>query len=334
MAAALLVMVPVALPVVAAERRGSLAFHYGGALTAAQLAFFGRFDVLVTHDPLPPPQVAALHERGTRLALYEWSVAFYRTLVRPGTWQERVLAGDRHALLNVRPLHGHSGADDADAFYYDPASPEHARDRVAALAQRLASAGYDGVFLDTTTAGSVHPEALAEYERRHPDDPYDAAFARFLAALRKKVALIVTNQGYRDAEHYLPYADYDVTESLLTRPWHDAANRWNSVDFLVPALILPAARAYPHVRFVHLNYVDALDAVRIETIVATARLFDQDAFVASADVTRTLFSDLYFVDLGRPASDIQRDGLIATRTFECGSVVVTPDGGRIRRAVP
>jgi hypothetical protein len=321
-----------ALPLGAAERRGSVAFHYGGALTQAQLEWFGRFDVLVTHDPLPGEQVRALHKGGTKLALYEWSVAFYRSLVRPKTWQARVLRGDRHVLLNRKALRGFAGSPNADAFYYDPANDAHTKQRVRALVARLGAAGYDGVFLDTTTFESVHPEALAEFRRRHPDVSYDAAFAHFLAALRKELAVIVTNQGYRAADHYLPYADYDITESLLTRPWHDAANRWNSVDFLVPELILGAAAKYPRVRFVHLNYAE--EARSIERIVATARLFDQDAFVASSDVTRTLFSDLYFDDLGKPAGGIRSEGLTATREFEHGEVVVAPDGARIVRALP
>ena len=233
-------------------------------------------------------------------------------------------------LLNKRALRGHAGAADADAFYYDPADPQYRDGRVKALTKRLKQAGYDGVFFDTTTFESVHPDAIAEYRRRHPELAYDAAFARFLKALRKKLPLIVTNQGYRAPEHYLPYADYDVTESLLSRPWHDPSNRWNSVDFLVPELILSVSARYPHVRFVHLNY----DVERLETIVATARLFNQDAFVAMHDVTRTAFSDLYFLDLGKPASEIHRDGLTAKRTFECGEVVVTPERAKIGRALP
>jgi hypothetical protein len=313
----------------AMTRRGSVAFHYGGALTKAQLEWFGRFDVLVTHDPLPAEQVKSLRAGGTRLALYEWSVAFYRSLARRGSWHERLLGGSR-ALLNERALRGHAGASDADAFYYDPAHPAHVKHRVPAIAARLGEIGYDGLFFDTTTFESVHPDALEEYRRRHPEESYDAAFARFLAALREQGTLIITNQGYRAAEHYLPYADYDVTESLLTRPWHDPSNRWNSVDFLVPELILKAAQRYPHVRFVHLNYAPE----RIETILATARLYGHEAFVAHPDVTRTAFSDLYFVDLGRPTSGIRRDGLTATRTFECGEVVVTPERAKIVRALP
>jgi hypothetical protein len=327
-------MLALTIPAVAAERRGSVAFHYGDALSAKQLAFFGRFDVLVTHDPLPPEQVKALHDSGTKLALYEWSVAFYRTLVRSGSWQERLLRRERKTLLNRRPLRGHAGAADADAFYYDPADEEQNRGRVRTIAKRLKAIGYDGVFLDTTTFESVHPDALEEFRWRHPELTYDAAFARFLAALRPQVGVIVTNQGYRAAEHYLPYADYDVTESLLTRPWHDASNRWNSVDYLVPELVLNNAAAYPDVRFVHLNYIEDGDPERIERIVATARLFGHDAFVATPDVARTAYSELYFLDLGEPTSGIERDGLTATRTFQRGRVVVAPERAMIVRALP
>lgn len=322
---ALLLAAALTVPSQAAEKRGVVAFHYGPALTEKQLEFFGKFDVLVTHDPLPRAQVDALHERGTKLALYEWTVAFYRSLVQPGTWQAQLLRG-RSQLLNRRALRGHAGAEDADAFYYDP--HDYAEPRSNAIVKRLRAIGYDGVFFDTTTFESVHPKALAEYHKRY-DEHYDAAVARFLKVLRAKGVLIVTNQGYRAAEHYLPHAHYDITESLLSRPWHDAANRWNSVDFLMPQLILPAAERYPHVQFVHLNY-----GMNVETIVATARLFGQEAFVASPDVTATVFSDSYFVELGQVKGEIQRDGLTWTRAFERGRVIVSPQGGKIERAVP
>src|SRR5438552_662155 len=130
--ALLTVALCLAAPAYAAQRRGSVAFHYGGALTAAQLDWCGRFDVLVTHDPLPPAQVTALHQRGTRLVLYEWAVAFYASLAKPGSWQSSLLAR-RRGLLNIRPLRGGLGAAGADAFYYDPASREHAEERAAAI---------------------------------------------------------------------------------------------------------------------------------------------------------------------------------------------------------
>jgi hypothetical protein len=291
-AAATLLALAVALPAVGRERRGAVAFHYGGSLSESQLAWLGRFDVLVTHDPLPPAQVDALHAHGARLVLYEWAVAFYRSRA----------SFPASALLNSRPLRGGLGSADADAFYYDPATRAHRIDRPRAIAEHLRAIGYDGVFLDTTTHESVHPEALAEFRRRHPDLDYDRAFAGFLRELRRelKPGVIITNQGYRDADDYLPFVDYDVTESLITRPaeggyrerpWNDPKDPWNSIEPLMKRLIAPAMKRYPRVRFIHLNYTS--DPKDVGRIVEIARRFGGDAFVAYPDVT-AIESDVYF----------------------------------------
>ena len=290
------------LPSAAVEARGAIAFHYATPLTARELAWYSRFDILVTHDPLPAAQVDALHRAGTRLLLYEWAVAWYASLATP--WHAR-LPGN--VALNVKPLRGHLGAADADAFYYDPASREHQRDRAAVLARRVRALRYDGIFLDTTTSESVHPDALAEYRRRHPDVSYDAAFARFLETLRGELrgGLIITNQGYRRADDVLPYVDWDVTESLIThprkgkfvlRPWNDADDPWNSIAFLMRNLIEPARKKFPRVRFAHINYVE--DEKLVDEIVAISRLFDAAPVVAKRDVAATLQNEWLVYDFG------------------------------------
>ncbi|HEV8434649.1 MAG TPA: hypothetical protein VGR95_14645 [Thermoanaerobaculia bacterium] len=275
-----------------AGKRGAVAFHYARPLTEAQVAWLGQFDVLVTHDPLPRAQVEELHRRGTRLVLYEWAVAFYRSR---GSFPAE-------ALLNTRPLRGGVGAADIDAFYYDPATRLHAFQRPRRIAKRLKAIGYDGVFLDTTTHESVHPEALAEFRRRHPGVDYDQAFARFMRELRRQLkhGIVITNQGYRDAPDYLPFVDYDVTESLITwphggafpeRPWDDPKEEWNSIEPLMRRLIEPAMKSFPAVRFIHLNYTD--DAAEIPRILEIAHRFGGEAFVAHPDVT-AFESDVYF----------------------------------------
>jgi Protein kinase domain len=281
----------------AVAARGAMAFHYAQPLTPAQIEYYGRFDVLVTHDPLPRAQVDALHARGTKLLLYEWAVAYYASLAAP--WQ-RALPG-----LNVAPLRGHLGSATADAFYYDPASPRHERERAPALVAKLRAAGYDGVFLDVTTSASVHPAALAEYAKRHPGTPYDAAFARFLGALRRELkgGIIATNQGYRAAAHVLPFVDIDVTESLITRPaggkyamrpWNDRNDRWNSTAVLMRQLIVPAQKKYPRVRFVHLNYLDAPDPASVAKVIAIARRFGGEAYVTTPSLDLPVDAPAYF----------------------------------------
>lgn len=295
-----------ALTAGAAERRGAVAFHYATPLTARELAWYSRFDVLVTHDPLPAAQVAQLHARGTKLVLYEWAVAFYASLATP--WQKQWIA-DRRGLLHSHPLRGGVGAPDADAWYYDPASREHSEERATLLAQKLRAIGYDGVFLDTTTAESVHAVALAEYRLRHPALGYDAAFARFMKSLRRELGatgVIVTNQGYRAAASasLLPWADYDVSESLIThpvngkyvmRPRKDAGDPWKGIDFLMRKLIAPAKKQYPSVRFVHLNYVDPLTPAAVESIVRIARAHGDEAFVTLPSIANAgSDDDAYF----------------------------------------
>jgi hypothetical protein len=321
-----------------AERRGGVAFHYATPLTAQELDWYSRFEVLVTHDPLPRAQVDALRKRGTKLVLYEWAVAFYPSIATP--WHRALPPS---ALLNRHPLRGHLGAADADAFYYDPAAHEHRHGRVDLLTRRLKSLGYDGVFLDTTTTESVHPAALAEFRRRHPDVSYDEVFGLFLKNLRAAGLFIITNQGYRRADDVLPYVDWDVSESLITyprdgkfvlRPWDDPGDRWNSTAYLFRQLITPAQRKYPRVRFTHINYVH--DRELIEEVIATARLYDHDAYVAQPDLAKGMETELYFLDLGKPKARVATSRG-AYREFERGFVAVNRSTRPIRvlgRVVP
>jgi hypothetical protein len=313
----------------ASTQRGVMAFHYATPLTAEELAWYSRFDLLVTHDPLPRAQVEALHARGTRLLLYEWSVAFYDSLATP--WQKALPPS---ALLHANPLRGHAGASDSDAFYYDPASKQHAQERALALRERVRGFGYDGVFFDTTTHQSVHPEALAEFKRRHPETSYDAAFSWFLRSLREtwKDGVIVTNQGFREAEHILPFVDVDVTESLITRPvdgrfvfrpWLEPEDPWNSISFLMRTLIAPVQAQYPKVKFVHLNYLDRLDDPSVARVVAIAALYGASAFVAQPSIAGGTMGAAYFAPLGAAGDRVESTAdHVAYRAFANGLVAV------------
>jgi hypothetical protein len=280
----------------------TFAFHYEQPLTEAQVKYFSRFDVFVTHDPLPPPQVTALREAGTKLFVYEWAVAFYDS--RATKW-ERSLIGTK-AVLNARPLRGGAGSNEADAWYFDPL---HASDRARRLAEIVRGAGYDGVFLDTTTAANVHPRALREFTRRHPGIDYDAAYARFLAKLGEEHILIFTNQGYRNAPHYLPYADWDLTESLIAaRPWTEVRAWFERLP----------RQDYPRLQFAHLEYADATRTVAI------ARMFGAPGYVPGTE------SPLYFADLGDPCGPRVDEGDASYRLFEKGVVAVNDSKAPLR----
>lgn len=319
-----------AIPVHAREARGGIAFHYATPLSAHELEWYSRFEILVTHDPLPRAQVDALHARGTRLALYEWAVAYYDSLRT--VWHDRQ---PRKTFLNERPLRGYLGSADADAYYYDPAAPEHQLGRAEMLGRRLRTLGYDGVFLDTTTSHSVHPEARAEYERRHPGIPYDQSFAGFLRNLRAQgVSVIITNQGYRAADQVLPHVDWDVTESLITypreggfrlRPWNDPVDPWNSTKFLMQNLIAPVRSKYPAVRYAHINYLDGTEPASVAEIVAITRLFDADAVVAVPGVAKMIHSELLLLDFG----PMKNEGP-SYRVFERGFIAYNPSARSLR----
>lgn len=321
----------------AASPRGAIAFRYE-PLSAADVEHFSRYDVLVTHDPLPPATVETLRAAGTRLVLYEWAVAFYASLARPESWHAGLLASRSASLLNQRGLRGGVGAADADAYYYDPASPEHQRERAREIAARLRRIGYDGVFFDTTTAESVHPVAMAEFRTRHEGVDYDEAFSLFLRNLRRELSggLIITNQGYRRHAFYLPYADWDVSESLITRPksgrfvfrpWNDPRDPWNSIAPLMRELIAPVRETYPHLRFVHINYLDRPNGDQAAAIVAIARLYGDEAFVAVPSMPPAGDATIDWVAaLGAAIGPAMLEPNAAHRWFEGGLVAVNVSG--------
>jgi hypothetical protein len=321
------------------QRRGPFAFHYGSSLTKESLLWYSQFDLLVTHDPLPRDQVAELHAAGTRLLLYEWAVAFYES--RATDWQRSLLSARNEDLLNQAPLTGASGSPTSGAWYFDPASPRHEFGRAIEIVRRIEENGYDGVFFDTTTIENVHPEARKEYERRHPHTPYDLAFSRFLLQLREKLpkGVIFTNQGYRSAGYYLPYADWDLTESLVTsprdgsyqvRPWNDPADPWNSIHFLMRKVIEPAAAQYPNVHFGHLNYISAPSPETIRLAVAVAKLCGGEGYVAAPSTSEEI-DPVYFQNLGRPISTLvdRPDGMSSYRFFEHGLIAITAAAEKI-----
>jgi hypothetical protein len=107
--------------------------------------------------------------------------------------------------------------------------------------------------------------------------------------------VVITNQGYRAPDSLLPWADYDVSESLIThpedgkytmRPRKDAHDPWKGIDFLMLELIAPAKKKYPRVRFIHLNYVDTLTPDAVERIVRIARAHGDEAFVTLPTLAR------------------------------------------------
>ncbi|NLC59124.1 MAG: hypothetical protein GX774_19995 [Armatimonadetes bacterium] len=272
-----------ALPKEVPQKRGDFAFHYAPRYTAAELAWYGRFNIVVPGSFLPPEQVTALHRAGSKLLYYEWLVAFYLAPTQGADrWERRLLTEHPEWLLNPeKGLLGHAGSEVTPAYYYDPTVAGLREWRVAHLIRQAREHQYDGIFFDTTGFGSVHPEAQATFKQRHPDEEYDAAIAQFLALLRREAPdlILFTNQGYRNAPHYLPYADFDLSESYMTtsggptaevylqergrqritetyvHPWYRPENLWDSVAHYCEVLIdAPLRQGGYRTRICHLNY--------------------------------------------------------------------------------
>lgn len=274
------------LPPGAAVKRGEFAFHYASRYTPEEIRWYGRFKVLVTGDFLPPDEVAQLHRAGCKLVAYEWTVAFYLPAWKKAdAWERSVVRDHAGWLLNPdRPLFGSAGAADIPAYYYDPANAALRNWRVQHLLQAVSQHHYDGLFFDTTGFASVQNTAQETFKRRYPSSRYDEYVGQFLQTLKRTAPRIIvfTNQGYRNAADYLPYADYDLTESYMTstagpaatvyvegkgltsvtetlfHPWNDPDHPWDSVAHYCQVLINDPIRLHGYrSKICHLNYGQA-----------------------------------------------------------------------------
>lgn len=256
---------------------GAFAFHYASSYTDEELAWFGRFRLVVPGSALPAWQVDLLRSAGTGLFLYEWATGIYITdpqQVDPGSWKGEVWANRERWLLNPDgPAEGPDGR--WRAYYYDPYHRDFQRAWVGDMDGRRKSAGYQGIFFDLVGSGAVPADLRQVYESRHPAKPYDRALADVFAAVRKKGMLVFTNQGYRRAEHYLKVADYDLTESLMTSyAWgfpvtvyvegaglvgrrETYYRPWSSLRTIGDDIQVKVARYNPAVKVLHLNYANA-----------------------------------------------------------------------------
>jgi hypothetical protein len=180
---------------------------------------------------------------------------------------------------------------------------------------------------------------------RHPEVDYDHALSGLLASLRrlKPKTTIFTNQGYRVPAVYLPAADYDLSESLMTSyAWGEPVEifvegeglvrtqetfyrPWKDLKPIVDAIDADIARYNPSLRILHLNYAKPLylptgksetsrdrrrpvyrksvDKAAIYYGYAAAKLWGHESYTASPDGLRFAQDEIYFVDLGQPLGE-------------------------------
>jgi hypothetical protein len=326
---------------------GSVAFHYGAAFGRSAVDWYTRFTLLVTGGFLSREESRKLMDRGPKLVAYEWSSAFYPADAVSAnlTWQTEALKHMSKWLLNTQPVGGGAATPDREAWWYDFADPELRVARAAHLATRLSVSGYSGLFLDTLGFEHVPPDLRAVFSARHPGADYNREQAAFLGALRTALGpdrILFLNQGYRQYKFFLPYADFDLTESYFVgasagkpyfRPWHDPSDPWNSILTPMEQLVRPASQHFPGIRFVHLGYAAGSDATTrraIEYNYAAAKLWDHSAYLV-AENPATEHDEVYFADLGRPLSATYShdpDQHVAWRQFDGGIVALNAGPGK------
>ncbi len=322
-------------------RLAPVAFHYAAVFAPRDLAWYTRFEMLVTGAILSGEQSKRLRVNGTKLVAYEWIAGYYPNDLAsaPMPWQREVAAKEHDWTLTPAPIGGGSAEKDKTAHWYDFGSDQLLAARAASLASRLSAAGYHGYFFDTPGFEHLPAAAQEAFKRRHPGMDYNERLGRFLAALRQALPegkIIFTNQGYRHAAHLLAHADIDLSESSFTslepngstrfRPWHDVKKPWESVRTPMYDLILPALRKYPKVQMVHVNYAggsaaEIRRAHRYSHVYATILGHRSYLIVPRAPASEE--DQVYFADLGQPLDYWHEDSYgVVWRRFERGVAAI------------
>src|SRR5262249_16926768 len=128
-----------------------VAFHYEAHFDEPKIAWYTRFEILVTGAILPRELTKRLRQNGTRLIGYERSSPFYPddAVAAPLAWQREVLQHKDAWLLNSAPISGGAAVGGRGAWWYDFANASLCSRRAAHLAEMLSESGYDGLFFDT-----------------------------------------------------------------------------------------------------------------------------------------------------------------------------------------
>ena len=193
----------------------------------AEQAWLSRFAIVESGDlwDSPGPAQRELMRRGVRVLGYDWMPAMYHYLDgSPDPPLAAWLYRNRDwASLNPQGPFPHceeEGYDWCEDYYFDYGHSRVRNRKARAVAGALEK--YSGVFFDWAPGVFIEEDVYAPlqqtFARRHPDLTYQEAVGHFYQTLRARVGdgLVVTNQGFRNAENVLPHVDWDITESYAT----------------------------------------------------------------------------------------------------------------------
>ncbi len=201
----------------------------GNQPDAEEMEWLSKFEIVHAgsiDEPLSSENIEYLRQKGVKIIMADdWMPAGYyypdgnNTPFMKWVYENRYLT-----TLNPEGPFPHcweSGYDWRE-YYFDFAVDELVAERVKYLVNGMKSAGYNGIFFDWGNGLFLREKGYesinATYYSRHPSLPYSRAAANFLAALRGEMPEMVmeNNQGFREAEYYLPVLDYDMAESYIT----------------------------------------------------------------------------------------------------------------------
>ena len=310
-----------------------VAFHYQASFSPQALHWYTSFQHLVTGAILDDKTSDSLRVNNTKLIAYEWSSGFYTgdAVSAPLDWQAQVTAKRKDWLLTPRPLTGAAAEGGRVAEWYNFANSELRKARAQFLAGRLRKAGYDGYFFDTVGIEQIPEPAKRAFAAQHPGLDYNVGQGEFFKELRKAMPgkIIFLNQGFRHADALLPHADFDLSESYFThiegqagtalREWDSSDKPWEAIKTPMAQLVLPAAKKYPHVRFVHVNYASAgavLTEKAAQHSFVGAKLYGHDSYLIVPSSPESEESPVYGYDLGRPMGQIVEEAGIVGREYE------------------
>ena len=279
-----------------------------------------------------------------KIVAYEWMAGFYRYERNAFT---RYALAHPEKLLNKEPVA-------KEDFFYDMCDEELVQKRVEYLANEVRRLGIAGLFFDWANDLFLDEEeyrTLAQtLKKRHPNTTYAACLKRFLAKLKERDILLITNQAYRNPE-LLESVDYDMCESYMSTVEESDTiapignlvtnipyTRYQPLDevFAYFERFRKLQKRYGFTDMIYMNYLapkfvstpKGLEATKpIEGIYYNYVLAKLGGFAQYSEVPfdHTLEIDpIYFYDLGEPLGAMHQEKGLYLRFFSKGFVLLAP----------
>ena len=200
-----------------------------GKLGQKELEWLSKFEIVHAgsiEEPLTAEQINYLRSNGVKIIMADdWLPAgYYYPWGNNTPFMEWVYENRYNVTLNPDGPFPHCWENGYDwqEYYFDFAVHELVEKRVEYIVNGLKKNGYNAIFFDWGNGLFLEEKGYesinATYHEKHPSIPYSQAASLFIAEIRNKMPEIVieNNQGFREAEYYLPVLDYDMAESYIT----------------------------------------------------------------------------------------------------------------------